>query len=529
MLKSRFLTKFPIGVTGSGGISARLVNGRLQIVPSWTDLALESTTLTGTRYIWALNPDTGVYTRLDLGGIGAALTDDTITARLASQAEAYAGVNATKIMSPLRVDEKVLYETGLENATTRSSWVWPFSMNLSDSTAYVSGGGATVDFKAHALLKSTYTPSHAFEWFATLAIEREATGSTAVGYAQPADAAVFIKMAKTNYLTSTVTGEVNGQWNFVYQGKFSDAAGYLGSVTKTYNAVDGTGSATANENQVTLVNNLGTTLASIHCLLGTYESRETTALADTGYGLAVWTQYAGTGRAAFRASALDGTTWTNVIENWVGGDVSTKNFCVRAADGAIQLGYDVTRSFLTHDINDSCFKLLSTDGSVVRINSSQTGNLVLPGSFNWDATNGRLGVGTASPQQQFHAHVAAGVAGLRASVGTSITEWYHTGSAATLANYAGNLDVTVETGAVQNFKVNNVTKTVVDATGFNVASGTLRMAGTQIATTRQTGYGAPTGTATRTTFATGSVTLPQLAERVKALIDDLTTHGLIGA
>ncbi len=35
-------------------------------------------------------------------------------------------------------------------------------------------------------------------------------------------------------------------------------------------------------------------------------------------------------------------------------------------------------------------------------------------------------------------------------------------------------------------------------------------------------WATPTGTATRTTFATGSVTLPQLAERVKALIDDIT-------
>lgn len=43
---------------------------------------------------------------------------------------------------------------------------------------------------------------------------------------------------------------------------------------------------------------------------------------------------------------------------------------------------------------------------------------------------------------------------------------------------------------------------------------------------RQT-YGAPTGTATRTTFATDSVTLPQLAERVKALIDDLRSVGLM--
>lgn len=36
-----------------------------------------------------------------------------------------------------------------------------------------------------------------------------------------------------------------------------------------------------------------------------------------------------------------------------------------------------------------------------------------------------------------------------------------------------------------------------------------------------TGWGDPTGTATRTTFATGSVTLPQLAERVMAIILDL--------
>lgn len=41
-------------------------------------------------------------------------------------------------------------------------------------------------------------------------------------------------------------------------------------------------------------------------------------------------------------------------------------------------------------------------------------------------------------------------------------------------------------------------------------------------------YGAATGTATRTTFVTSSVTLPVLAEHVKALIDDLISYGLIG-
>ncbi|HEY0325938.1 MAG TPA: hypothetical protein VGC46_08190, partial [Allosphingosinicella sp.] len=50
-----------------------------------------------------------------------------------------------------------------------------------------------------------------------------------------------------------------------------------------------------------------------------------------------------------------------------------------------------------------------------------------------------------------------------------------------------------------------------------------------VVSVRRNGWGQPTGTATRTAFATGSVTLQQLAERVKALIDDLTAHGLIGS
>ncbi len=46
---------------------------------------------------------------------------------------------------------------------------------------------------------------------------------------------------------------------------------------------------------------------------------------------------------------------------------------------------------------------------------------------------------------------------------------------------------------------------------------------------RKTGWAAPTGIATRTTFNTATVAIADLAQRVKALIDDLTSHGLIGA
>jgi hypothetical protein len=90
----------------------------------------------------------------------------------------------------------------------------------------------------------------------------------------------------------------------------------------------------------------------------------------------------------------------------------------------------------------------------------------------------------------------------------------------------------VRVAANGNIQINNTTGTerlsvtgniqVTEATdGFHVGAN-------QVLGSRQTGWAAPTGTATRTTFVTSTVTTEQLAERVKALLDDLTTHGLIG-
>lgn len=52
--------------------------------------------------------------------------------------------------------------------------------------------------------------------------------------------------------------------------------------------------------------------------------------------------------------------------------------------------------------------------------------------------------------------------------------------------------------------------------------------GVKVLGNRVTGWTAATGTATRSTFDTGSVTTAQLAERFKAVIDDLIAHGIIG-
>ena len=60
-------------------------------------------------------------------------------------------------------------------------------------------------------------------------------------------------------------------------------------------------------------------------------------------------------------------------------------------------------------------------------------------------------------------------------------------------------------------------------------SGDYRVDGVKVASNRRTGWGAPTGTASRATFETSGATVGQLAQRLKALIDDLTAHGLIGS
>jgi hypothetical protein len=59
--------------------------------------------------------------------------------------------------------------------------------------------------------------------------------------------------------------------------------------------------------------------------------------------------------------------------------------------------------------------------------------------------------------------------------------------------------------------------------------GEYRVDNVRVVGNRAAGWAIPSGTATRAGFDTASVTTVQLAERVKALIDDLRGHGLIGS
>lgn len=104
-----------------------------------------------------------------------------------------------------------------------------------------------------------------------------------------------------------------------------------------------------------------------------------------------------------------------------------------------------------------------------------------------------------------------------------------TGATDRLTFWSGTNTLSSDAAIAVDFATNRIVVTGAQS-GISCGGGVL-VGGNQVVNVRKTGWGAPTGTATRTAFATSTVTLEQLAERLKALIDDLRTtgHGLIGA
>ena len=100
--------------------------------------------------------------------------------------------------------------------------------------------------------------------------------------------------------------------------------------------------------------------------------------------------------------------------------------------------------------------------------------------------------------------------------------------------------VAIGSGVDERLRINPLSVNIKDV-NLRIYSGSTQSAridytngryfilGSQVLDSRKTGWTAATGTATRTSFDTSTVTTAQLAERVKALLDDLISHGLIGA
>ena len=129
---------------------------------------------------------------------------------------------------------------------------------------------------------------------------------------------------------------------------------------------------------------------------------------------------------------------------------------------------------------------------------------------------------------------SSGTWGLRTtgsqSIGIDLSQGTHSTAAIRLA--AGQLVSFEGTGArTLQYSSGSLQYKVSGANALVVTdSNQLQLGASQVLQSRITGWAAMTGTANRnTSYATGTITLVQLAERVKALTDDLITHGLIGA
>jgi hypothetical protein len=103
-----------------------------------------------------------------------------------------------------------------------------------------------------------------------------------------------------------------------------------------------------------------------------------------------------------------------------------------------------------------------------------------------------------------------------------------TGTGATAAY---GLSIASVTGAATNYAIATGLGLVLFGDHVDLAAGKVyRVNGTQVVAARDTGWTAMTGSPDKATaYATGTVTLAQLAGRVAQLQASLTTHGLIGA
>ena len=133
----------------------------------------------------------------------------------------------------------------------------------------------------------------------------------------------------------------------------------------------------------------------------------------------------------------------------------------------------------------------------------------------------------------FSAHGAINGAALKAA-GTGPTIDLHQTSGGTTdqrrfrASISGNL--LVLTSRLDSGTASKTLMTLAHNSGaMNLPNATtLSINSVQALTTRRTGWTAATGTGTKTGFVTSTATTQQVAEALKALIDDLIAHGLIG-
>ncbi|HMG48138.1 MAG TPA: hypothetical protein VK614_11835 [Allosphingosinicella sp.] len=152
------------------------------------------------------------------------------------------------------------------------------------------------------------------------------------------------------------------------------------------------------------------------------------------------------------------------------------------------------------------------------------------GASNAAAARSNLGLGSMATQDAGGVAITGGsIAGLSSALAVADGGTGASNAAAARTNLGlGSMATQGASGvAITGGTVAGLTSLAV--AGDADVSGDYKVDAVKVVSNRRTGWGAPTGTASRATFETSGATVGQLAQRLKALIDDLTAHGLIGS
>lgn len=259
---------------------------------------------------------------------------------------------------------------------------------------------------------------------------------------------------------------------------------------------------------------------------------------------------------------FDGTAWVtppaNTAFEIVGGVTYIKKAAIRQVDAGVILAGTITVALTltaaTIDVGSGIDRLYA-DGNQLRYGDPSFANArmdaitatavgfflnngaTIRSAWTYDSfldqveldlsSVGRLEIGAISIENGF---IQFGNSTNLYSDGTSVLRTDDTLRAAALrtANFEASVTTAVDV-LDANFRVyNGATQTA----RIDYTNGEHYVGGNKVLGARKTGWSTASGTATRSSFDTATVTTPQLAERVKAMIDDLHAtagHGMFGS
>lgn len=362
----------------------------------------------------------------------------------------------------------------------------------------------------------------------TLAIESRPLGS-GYGDVPSSDYGLGVSIVKKNWHSSTVQGQVCGV-NLVTRGGYFNAPKFITAITQANPCVVTTSTAHGyiNGDVVIIQNVLGMTQVNAAQKF-TIANVTTTTFELVGINSTAYGAYTSggivqkdSGVASFYNPADTAAIITNTVQSSANGFsailegvsyfMPSGNFIggskgIRVQLGAIKQSENLAIGVLSIASNGSC-------GAAFQAQNSRA-NAGIEGS--WNKFLSYLPDFGAGAYEAFSVNQLGNIilhGGTSATTPTKLIR-------ANAAN--GSFEIVNDANSAVIFRVTD-TGTVNIPTGAIYALNNIQVVGP-----RNTGWTAMTGTANEnTSYATSTITLVQLAERVKAIQDALTTHGLIG-